>query len=287
VITKKNEKHSPPKKMQIDSNNKIINEKQPPEKNNIEIKIEVPNSNKKEKKLSEQEIKRIKEILAYNDKELNDLDYKLALKHDKRNMIMIYISFLKTDNMLILNSKDYNSRFIKIFLFFYNFSLSYTVNALFFNEDTIHQILEDEGKYNFIYQLPQIIYSTIISYLLGMILDYLALSEDNILELKAERVLKKAIEKAKELLRTLTIKFIFFFIISFIFLLLFWYYLICFCAIYINTQFHLIKDSIICFGTGLLTPLGTKLIPLVFRIIGLKIKIKYFFIISKLVQFFL
>ena len=64
VITKKNEKHSPPKKMQIDSNNKIINEKQPPEKNNIEIKIEVPNSNKKEKKLSEQEIKRIKEILA-------------------------------------------------------------------------------------------------------------------------------------------------------------------------------------------------------------------------------
>ena len=289
VISKKNEKHPPPKKMQINLYNKKINEKKPPEKNNIKIKTDVPNSNKKEKKLSEQDIKRIKEILAYNDKELNELDYKLALKHDKRKMINIYFSFLKTDHILIkiLNSKDYNSRFIKIFLFFYNFSLSYTVNALFFNEDTIHQILEDEGNYNFIYQLPQILYSSIISYLLGMVLDYLALSEDNILELKVERVLKKAIQKAKELLRTLKIKFIFFFIISFIFLIFFWYYVVCFCAVYINTQFHLLKDSIIGFGTGLLTPLGMKLIPLAFRIIGLKNKIKYFFIISKLVQFFL
>ena len=289
VIIKKNEKHPPPKKMQINLYNKKINEKKPSEKNNIKIKTDVPNSNKKEKKLSEQDIKRIKEILAYNDKELNELDYKLALKHDKRKMINIYFSFLKTDHILIkiLNSKDYNSRFIKIFLFFYNFSLSYTVNALFFNEDTIHQILEDEGNYNFIYQLPQILYSSIISYLLGMVLDYLALSEDNILELKVERVLKKAIQKAKELLRTLKIKFIFFFIISFIFLIFFWYYVVCFCAVYINTQFHLLKDSIIGFGTGLLTPLGMKLIPLAFRIIGLKNKIKYFFIISKLVQFFL
>ena len=140
VISKKNEKHPPPKKMEINLYNKKINEKKSSEKNNIKIKTDVPNSNKKEKKLSEQDIKRIKEILAYNDKELNELDYKLALKHDKRKMINIYFSFLKTDHILIkiLNSKDYNSRFIKIFLFFYNFSLSYTVNALFFNEDTIH-----------------------------------------------------------------------------------------------------------------------------------------------------
>ena len=275
--------------MQINLCDKKNNEKKPPEKNNIKIKTDVPNSNKKEKKLSEQDIKRIKEILAYNDKELNDLDFKLALKYDNRNLFKIYYSFLNTDHMLIkiFYSKDYNSRFIKIFLFFYNFSLSYTVNALFFNEDTIHQILEDEGKYNFIYQLPQILYSTIISYLLGMILDYLALSEDNILELKAERIPQKAVQKSKELLRTLKIKFIIFFIISFIFLLFFWYYVIFFCAVYINTQFHLIKDSVIGFGTGLLTPFGTKLIPLIFRIIGLKGKVKYFFFISKLVQIYL
>ena len=63
------------------------------------------------------------------------------------------------DHLLIkiFNSKDYNSLMIKIYLFFYNFSLNYAVNALFFNEGTIHQILEKEGKFNFLYQLPQII----------------------------------------------------------------------------------------------------------------------------------
>ena len=242
-----------------------------------------------EKKLSEKEIKRIKEILAYNDKELNDLDFKSALNYDNRNMIQIYYSFLKTDHILIkiLYSKDYNSRFIKIFLCFYNFSLSYTVNALFFSDETIHQISEDEGKFNFIYQLPQILYSSIISYLLGIILDILALSEDNILELKVERIPKIALQKSKKILRTLKFKFIFFFIISPIFLLFFWYYVICFCSVYVNTQYHLIKDSIIGFVVGLLYPLGTKLIPLISRIIGLKNKNRFFFLISKFIQLFL
>jgi len=288
-IIYKKEKYSPPIKKVINKVENKNNEKQISTKDSIKKNNRILVPNKVEKKLSEKEIKRIKEILAYNDKELNELDLKFALIYDNRNMVQIYYSFLKTDHMLIkiLNSKDYNSRFIKIFLCFYNFSLSFTMNALFFNDETIHQILEDEGKFNFIYQLPQIIYSSILSYIFGMILDYLALSEDNILELKVERVPKKAIEKSKELYRALKIKFIFFFIISFLFLLVFWYYVICYSSVYINTQYHLLKDSIIGFGTGLLIPLGTKLIPLVFRKIGLKGKNKFFFIISKLIQFFL
>ena len=158
------------------------------------------------------------------------------------------------------------------------------MNTLFFIDDTIHQILEDEGKYNIFYRLPQIIYSFIISYFFGMLLDFLALSEVNILELKAERVFKRAMKKAKEILGTLKCKFLFFFILSFIFLLCFWYYVICFCAVYIHTQNHLIKDNIIGFGIGLLTPLGTKLIPLVFRLIGLKNKNRFFFLLSKIIQ---
>ena len=289
VIHKKKSKHHPPIKNGNPHNEKKIEEKNPVEKNDEKKNNDEQKSNKDNKKLSEKEIKRIKEILAYNDKELNELDFKLAIKYDNRNILKMYFSFLKTDHIIIkiLNSNDYNSRFIKIFLCFYNFSLSYTINALFFNDDTIHQILEDEGKFNFLYQLPQILYSSIISYLLGMILDFLALSEDNIIELKAERVPKKAIEKAKSLLRILKYKFTFFFILSFIFLFFFWYYVICFCAVYKNTQYHLFKDSIIGFVTGFLTPIGTKLVPLIFRIFGLKRKSKYFFFISKIIQIFL
>ena len=305
VIIKKKSKNAPPKRTDEnnnqnnnennnqnnnENNNEKIEEKNPKEKkdekNNDELDL---SSIKENKKLTEQEMQKVKDILAYNDKELNDLDFKLAIKHDNRNIFKMYFSFLKTDHSLIkiLNSNDYNSRFIKIFLCFYSFSLSYTVNALFFDDDTIHHILEDEGKFNFLYQLPQIIYSSIISYLLGMLLDFLALSEDNIIELKVERVPKKAFQKSKDLLRILKYKFAFFYILSLLFLLFFWYYAICFCAVYKNTQYHLIKDSIIGFGTDMLTPLGTKIAPLIFRVISLKKKSKFSYFISKIIQMFL
>ena len=48
----------------------------------------------------------------------------------------------------------------------------------------MHKIYEDKGSFNFLYQLPQIIYSSFISSALSMILEFLALSEDDILNLK-------------------------------------------------------------------------------------------------------
>ena len=47
------------------------------------------------------------------------------------------------------------------------------------------------------------------------------------------------------------------------------------------------KDNIIGFVTGLLTPLGTKLIPVFFRLIGLKKKNNISFNFSKVLQIFI
>ena len=286
-ILRKNVKKSTSKKNSNLFNKKILSKKQ------SEFKFKSYNEDSARvhlnKQLNEKEIERIIQILSFNEKELNELNLIKALKYDKRNFMQIYYSFLKMDHILIKiwNSTDYNSLVIKIYLFFYNFILTYTVNALFFNEGTMHQILEDEGKFNFLYQLPQILYSSIISYFFGMILENLALTEDDILNFKALRVASIALKKAKKLIIILWIKFFYFFFLSFLFLLLFWYYVICFCVVYKNTQYHLIKDTLIGFGTGLLTPLGTKLIPVLFRIYGLKKKSKYLFLISKILQIFL
>ena len=77
-------------------------------------------------------------------------------------------------------------------------------------------------------------------------------------------------EKAEKIKHSLRIKTIFFFITNFFFILLFWYYLGCFCAVYKNTQYHLIKDTLISYGIGILTPFLTFLIPGIFRIPSLK-----------------
>jgi hypothetical protein len=97
----------------------------------------------------------------YNDYEMNSFDYKEALKIDNRTFFQYYLSLLKRKIIILFTffvSNDYNSRSIKICLLFFSFALEYGINTLFFNDTTMHKIYLDEGKYDFIYQIPFIIY---------------------------------------------------------------------------------------------------------------------------------
>ena len=124
----------------------------------------------------------------------------------------------------------------------------------------MHEIYEESGKFNFIYHIPQILYSTIISSSINIIIKTLSLSEKNILEIKKEKKIIDLKNKIKKVLKCLKIKFTFFFILSFIFLVLFWYYLSFFCAVYKNTQIHLLKDTLLSFCLSLLYSFGLNLI---------------------------
>jgi len=212
--------------------------------------------------------------LDYNDLELSSLPYKEAIKLDKRTYIQYYIFLLKTNHLLLFSFypfDDYNSRIIKIFLYFLNFSLDFTINALFFSDETMHQIYEDKGSFNFIYQIPQILYSTILSYILSSFINYFSLTEENVEKLKeAKRKNFKRNVEIKKLIKIIKIKFILFFVFNFVLLLLFWFYISCFCGVYINTQIHLIKDTLISFLMSHLTPFLSLLIPTTIRICALR-----------------
>ena len=193
----------------------------------------------------------------------------MALILDKRNYIQYYISLLKKKQLLIFTfytHNDYNSKIIKICLFFFYFSLYYTVNALFFNDSAMHKIYE--GGFNFKYQIPQIIYSSLICTTFNIIVTSLSLSEKNILSLKTTNKNRK--KQISLVLKCLKIKFFFFFLLKFLFLIVFWYYISCFCAVYKNTQIHLIKDTLISFGISMLYPFGLCLFPGIFRIPSLR-----------------
>ena len=229
--------------------------------------------------------------LELKDFEINSLDYEEARIFDKRTFFEYYISSLKYNHPLSFSFApfmDYNSKIIKIFLFFFSLSLNFTINALFFTDDTMHKIYEDKGKFNFLYQIPQILYSTIISKLIDSLIKTLALSQDDIIELKQEK--KSFIVKYMKIKRKLKIKFILFFIIDFIILLFFWYYLTCFCGIYVNTQNHLFKDSFLSFTTGLLYPFLIFLISGLFRISALRVEMpkgKFLYQLSSFIENYL
>ena len=132
----------------------------------------------------------------------------------------------------------------------------------------MHKIYEDQGSFNFIYQIPILLYSSIISSSLNRIIHYLSLSQNDILEIKYEKQNKK--DKSIKILKCLNIKFILFYILSLLFLIFFWFYLSCFCAVYKNTQLYLIKDTLISYGLSLLYPFLINLLPGIFRISSLK-----------------
>ena len=235
-------------------------------------------------------LKKTKEIMAYNDEELNNLKYEFALKYDHRTYCEYYISLLRTKHIILFtffNNTDYNSKLIKIDLFLFNFSLYYAINTLFFNDNTMHQIYEDEGSFNFVYQLPQIAYSSLISAVINLLLKMLALSQGLILDFKQKKEKKDLVKSEKALEDKIKGKFILYFLFSTILLLFFWYYISMFCAIYVNTQLHLIKDTLISFGLSLFYPFGINLIPGIFRIPSLsnqKNKRSYLYNLSKIVQ---
>jgi len=229
-------------------------------------------------------------IMKCNDDELNDLEYEKALKIDKRNYCQFYISLLKTKHDILFTffiNNDYNSKMVKIDLLLFNFVLEFTINAFFFSDDTMHQIYEDNGSFNFLYQLPQILYSAIISRILNIFLGMLALSQNIILEYKNNKKSDDLNQKKISINKKIKIKLIIYFIFSSIFLCFFWYYISIFCAIYVNTQIHLIKDTLIGYIISLISPFLFNLIPGIFRIISLhnkKSKRKFLYIISKIIQ---
>jgi len=208
-----------------------------------------------------------------NDYELNTLTYIQAIKYDKRTCCDYYTSLLKNKQLFLFtfcSFNDYNSGIIKKFIFFLSFAIHYTISALFFNDDTMHQIYLDGGKYNISYQLPKILISAACSTVfLRLILETLILTDRNVLQVKHQMTKSKAEQMKIKVLKCINIKFAIFFLVNFFLLVLFWFYLTCLNDTYENTQIYLIENTFIAFAFSLGYPFIWNIFPSVFRICSL------------------
>jgi len=209
----------------------------------------------------------------FNSQELNDLKYELAIDLDKRTYFQYYCSLLRKKHLILFtffSSDDYNLITIKISLLLLTFSLFFTIGGFFFTDETMHNIYINNGSFKLLYQIPQILYSSVITFFINSLLKYLSLSENAIIKLKREKNIDSVMQKAKEQEKFLKIKFIFFYICSFLFMSFFWYFISSFCAVYKNTQIILLKDTSMSFVLSMIYPLGLNLLPGFFRIPALR-----------------
>ena len=180
---------------------------------------------------------------------------------------------MKKKHLLIftfLPNEDYNLYSIKLSLFISSFSLYFAINAFFFNDKTMHKIYINYGYISFLSQIPQILYSTIITAVINITLKLLSLTEQSILSIKKEKNFNDASRRSKQINKIINIKFIIFFILNTILIIFFWFFISCFCAVYINTQILLIKDTLYSFCLSMIYPFLLCLIPGIFRIPSLR-----------------
>ena len=199
--------------------------------------------------------------------------YKEAILKDKRVFIQYYWSLLKKGDLILFSfipNNDYNSMIIKISLFFFSFRLYYTINALFFTDSTMDKIYDDFGEYDFIYQIPKLLYTNLICSVINIIVKSLSLSERDILKIKLIKTKRRFQYRIKNILNCLNYKFVIYYLISYCFLVIFWFYVGTFCSVYKKTQIYLIKDTVISFSLSLLYPIGYYLLPGILRIFSLR-----------------
>ena len=217
------------------------------------------------------------DLQKYSEFELDDLEYSEALKYDKRTFFQFFLCLVKREHLIVFTfifCSDLNLLCIKLSLFVFSVSLDFSTNVLFFTDDSMHKIFLDYGKYNFIQQIPQIVYSTVISEAFDVFFKFLSLSEKEIYETKKFNNMTKAAIEVKKLIKKIKIKFFFFYFICFLLMSFFCYFISCFCAVYENTQIVLFNDSATSFLISIIYPFVLYLIPAILRIIALRSKAK-------------
>ena len=208
----------------------------------------------------------------YYEYEINNISYEEAKRLDNRNYFQFYLSLIKLNYILSFTfktNKDYNSYDIKICLFILLITLHMFINTLFFNDYMMHKIYEDKGKFNFLYVLPQIIYSNIICSVVNFILKILVLSQKNVLEIKNEKN-NNINAKVLTAIKCIKIKCSCFFVFNFLYLMFLWFYLSCFCFIYKNTQKYLFIVILISCLISLIYQFIIFLLAGILRILALK-----------------
>ena len=233
------------------------------EKQNEEKTLNVDNYQDKDKDIEEQKL---------DNYELNNLEYDEALKLDKRSCIHIYWSLLRREHLILFTffvRNDHNFVFVKFTRFVFLICTEMAMNVFFFADATMHKMYLDYGKYNFLLQIPQIVYSTLASQLIEVIICSLSLTDKHYYEIKnLDPEMRK--ESAEIIIKCVKRKITIFYIFTFLLFAFYWYAIACFCSVYENSQVAFVVDSISSFALGLLYPFLLYSFPAILRIIALK-----------------
>ena len=229
--------------------------------------------NKKENNMEEtQENKqRAKDLDMY---ELNNLEYDEACELDNRGFCKAYWSVLLREHLVLFTfftCYDYNLFYIKIERFFVLICTQMTINGLFFIHESMHRKYTQGEDLNFIEKIPQLLFTLIGAHIIEVILCYFSMTDVHVYEIKSLPKEEKNSEKLLKIMDRMKRKLVWFFFITFLLFLFYWYFISAFCAVYQNTQIIFLRDSGISILTSFLDPFVIYGVTTILRLISLSL----------------
>ena len=229
--------------------------------------------NEKESKKSELDKDEEQGLSNY---ELNALSYNEALMFDNRKFLDMYWYLLRREHIIIftfVSWNDYNLFSLKLSKLFLTICSDMAFNVFFFSDESMHKIYTSGGENDFVGQIAQMVYSTIISQLLQIYVEYLIMTDSQYYYLKKLKKNSKLNKKLSlSIIKCIKNKLITFYISTTIFFLFFWYSASAFCAVYANTQRIFVTDSYMSSLMGLTYPFALYFISSGLRFLSLKLK---------------
>ena len=258
------------------------------EKPEIVSKTEEEKKQEAEKKYKEKEKKKAK-IDEYGDDEMNELPFSDFLEYDDRSFCRYYLSVLMISHIILnvfFRHKDFNLFTVKLGLLFMTFPINLTFNIFFFTNKNIKlsyvKNLDDISM--FWENIANTIYASILSNSLLIILKFICLTHNSVRELR-----KKDLEYAQNtsgcLLRWIKVRISIYYVLSFAFLIVFGFYVLCFCSVFENTQIELIKSTFTSWLISILYPFILCFFTSVIRSAAIKWKSRCLYAIKLILQF--
>lgn len=212
-------------------------------------------------------------------------DFYSSFHYDNRPFSTLFLLRLKQFNhfFILCFSKGYTRIIfcsISSVLFFYE--CLFFFNTLFFSDKYISQIYF--FGYSVGYHLPKSIYSSILSMILCFILKIL------IIDYPDEEELEKVVKRFKDytykynLIKKMKRFNLLLFIIAIAISLFYWYYLSAFCAVYRNTQWIVIYDTLLSILISFISIILISLFCATLRVLSLKCQSQSLFYFVKFIE---
>ena len=247
--------------------------------------------NKEPDKLTQDDKKsKSSQLYDYESDELNELPFKKALKYDKRSFCKYYWNILNFSHIILnvfFRHNDYNLFAVKLGLLFMTIPINLTFNIFFYTNKSIKlsYVKSMDDITSFISNIANTIYSSILSTSLLIILKTICLTHNSVRVLRKFKDLQKAKQKSMCVLRCVKIRVAIYYILSLAFLGIFGFYVLCFCAVFENTQKDLVKSTLTSWLISLIYPLIICFITSIFRVLSFKFKNRILYLIKLMMQF--